>query len=452
MQVKGGGVQTLQLSAVEPANHNLKVVQELQGEVGKVVIQESKPVQPDSISSILEEMKQEESDVGGSLAEYTTAIPVAVSSDSDNRKTIKRVAAPASTVFLPTQVSNGNNANKNRLIFAGNTLPQGAIPIQINGLNAIPISAVKSLPFSLNSNLTNSSNTNVISMMSNTNTTQARKPAKPTAIKSPMVTKVSNNNGQFHKVQSNNMANINKAIGNNKTCNWVFENGEVCGKTFSKSYNLVVHMRMHEDVRPFGCSLCDQTFRQKAHLQRHETTHGIGVKISNRSSASASGNASNVNPPRRKRKRSSRGSTGSSGVNPDPPVQSNPVMSANLQQRLARVNEQFRTIKDEDIKDDIIDHLKAEDNQEPPPPKMRRLSVRLDRCDVQLAGDDSTSSGPDPNAAFQPYIATPEEAAAAAEDVAQTTSGTHVLVDAAVNVSLTAAVNEAISGIQEAMM
>ena len=63
--------------------------------------------------------------------------------------------------------------------------------------------------------------------------------------------------------------------GNNKTCNWVFENGEVCGKTFSKSYNLVVHMRMHEDVRPFHCSLCDQTFRQKAHLQRHETNHRI---------------------------------------------------------------------------------------------------------------------------------------------------------------------------------
>ena len=126
-------------------------------------------------------------------------------------------------------------------------------------------------------------------------------------------------------------------------------------------------------------------------------------------------------------------------------------MSANLQQRLARVNEQFGTIKDEDIKDDIIDHLKdAQDNDklEQPPPKMRRLSVRLDRCDVHLA--DDSSSGPDPNAAFQPYIATPEEAAAAAEDVAQTTS--HVLVDAAVNVSLTAAVNEAISGIQEAMM
>merc|ERR1712226_271135 len=101
-------------------------------------------------------------------------------------------------------------------------------------------------------------------------------------------------------------------IPSSKTCNWVFENGEICGKTFSKSYNLVVHMRMHEDVRPFCCGLCDQTFRQKAHLQRHETTHGIGVKISNRSAGGgSSGGGGGGGAPRRKRKRSSRGSTGS---------------------------------------------------------------------------------------------------------------------------------------------
>lgn len=88
-----------------------------------------------------------------------------------------------------------------------------------------------------------------------------------------------------------------KNVGNNKTCNWVFENGEVCAKTFSKSYNLVVHMRMHEDVRPFCCGLCDQTFRQKAHLQRHETTHGIGVKI-------GKGGGGGTPSARRKRKRS----------------------------------------------------------------------------------------------------------------------------------------------------
>ena len=77
----------------------------------------------------------------------------------------------------------------------------------------------------------------------------------------------------------------------------MFENGEVCAKTFSKSYNLVVHMRMHEDVRPFCCGLCDQTFRQKAHLQRHETTHGIGVKL-------GKGSGSGTPSSRRKRKRS----------------------------------------------------------------------------------------------------------------------------------------------------
>ena len=37
---------------------------------------------------------------------------------------------------------------------------------------------------------------------------------------------------------SNNLI-THKPMGNNKTCNWVFENGEICGKTFSKSYNLV---------------------------------------------------------------------------------------------------------------------------------------------------------------------------------------------------------------------
>merc|ERR1712113_135609 len=145
----------------------------------------------------------------------------------------------------------------------------------------------------------------------------------------------SGGNGSFPKIQSTNLANINKAIGNNKTCNWVFENGEVCGKTFAKSYNLVVHMRMHEDVRPFGCSFCDQTFRQKAHLQRHETTHGVGVKVSRGSSSTS----------RRKRKRS-RAASNSGGAaqgtstttttiiqTQQAPSTQPTVLSTNLQQR-----------------------------------------------------------------------------------------------------------------------
>merc|ERR1719336_2215517 len=88
---------------------------------------------------------------------------------------------------------------------------------------------------------------------------------------------------QKSKSTSPKINNVTKSVNgstmpSSKTCNWVFENGQVCGKTFSKSYNLVVHMRMHEDIRPFACTLCDQTFRQKAHLQRHETTHGIQSK------------------------------------------------------------------------------------------------------------------------------------------------------------------------------
>merc|ERR1719297_293734 len=118
------------------------------------------------------------------------------------------------------------------------------------------------------------------------------------------------------KSTSPKISNLNKsltpgsAMPSSKTCNWVFENGQVCGKTFSKSYNLVVHMRMHEDIRPFACTLCDQTFRQKAHLQRHETTHGIQSKNIYRTPAN-----------KKKKKR---------------PVQK---LSKNLQDRLSRVNQ-----------------------------------------------------------------------------------------------------------------
>ena len=354
LQVKGGGTQTLQIQGlqglqgltVDPSK--LTVLQELP-EVGKVVIQEARNM-GDPITSILEEMKTGHSadetvtlNTGG--MEYATAIPVAVQSlASDPKKTtIKRVAAPTSTVFLP-----GNKTSRN-IIFAGNTLPQGAIPIQINGLNAIPLSAVKSLPISI-SNITNAGVPTVVSAK-RTKVEIIPANAKTITTSLPMVTKVTNNNtggatvstAQVQKQapmhnnqrQQQNTQQINRPMGNNKTCNWVFENGEICGKTFAKSYNLVVHMRMHEDVRPFGCSFCDQTFRQKAHLQRHETTHGVGVKV-NRGSSSAQ---------RRKRKRSARSSGGSQGQTTTVVMTTATpnTMSANLQQRLARVSEQFGT-------------------------------------------------------------------------------------------------------------
>ena len=63
--------------------------------------------------------------------------------------------------------------------------------------------------------------------------------------------------------------------GDKKTCMWKLGDGQICGKVFTNISNLTVHMRMHQDIRPFPCAFCDQTFRQKAHLQRHEARHGI---------------------------------------------------------------------------------------------------------------------------------------------------------------------------------
>ena len=48
---------------------------------------------------------------------------------------------------------------------------------------------------------------------------------------------------------------------------------QICGKNFGKGHNLSVHLRLHGDIRPFKCHQCQACFRQKAHLNRHLTTH-----------------------------------------------------------------------------------------------------------------------------------------------------------------------------------
>lgn len=139
--------------------------------------------------------------------------------------------------------------------------------------------------------------------------------------------------------------------------------------------------------------------------------------------------------PRRKRKRSTRGSTGS--LTPLATTTSHShsqsqaaAISANLQERLARVSEQFANSNKDGKDEDDLEDPDLEESPHPSQPKIRRLSVRIDRCNET-----------DPNAAFQPYIATAEEAAnAAAAAAGPPRTSPHILDNA-----LTAAVNEAIS-------
>ena len=49
---------------------------------------------------------------------------------------------------------------------------------------------------------------------------------------------------------------------------------KVCGKKFKKSFNRKVHERIHTKEKPFQCKTCNfKSFRQLAHLNRHEGSH-----------------------------------------------------------------------------------------------------------------------------------------------------------------------------------
>jgi len=279
----GGFVDTTKLAG------QLSVVQELP-EVSRLVFQEVKQEEgQDSIVNILETMKQEEP---GSLSplDYTVSSSSEVPLNLVNNlaKGVKRVVGGVQ----------GHDAKriKNVYVVQGENGQQIIQEVQSTGNYAYAQRSSPSpgLAHELISGLPHGLCLDPPSPLGNS---IKREPKSKSTSPKLALTKTING----------------ATIPSSKTCNWVFENGQVCGKTFSKSYNLVVHMRMHEDIRPFACTLCDQTFRQKAHLQRHETTHGIQTKNFYRTPSS-----------KRKKKRNPSGGN---------------QLSKDLQDRLARVNQ-----------------------------------------------------------------------------------------------------------------
>ncbi|EPQ20542.1 Zinc finger and SCAN domain-containing protein 10, partial [Myotis brandtii] len=46
-----------------------------------------------------------------------------------------------------------------------------------------------------------------------------------------------------------------------------------CGKSFSRSCNLLRHMLVHTGARPYSCTQCGRSFSRNSHLIRHLRTH-----------------------------------------------------------------------------------------------------------------------------------------------------------------------------------
>ena len=49
----------------------------------------------------------------------------------------------------------------------------------------------------------------------------------------------------------------------------------ICGTKFSRIYYLIVHQRIHDNLKPYECEICHRFFRQLSTLQKHILTHNV---------------------------------------------------------------------------------------------------------------------------------------------------------------------------------
>lgn len=57
---------------------------------------------------------------------------------------------------------------------------------------------------------------------------------------------------------------------------------EGCDKTFTKTWNLLDHVRMHEGIKPYKWKLCSKEFTQKGNLKKHNFIQHSNVSLYDR--------------------------------------------------------------------------------------------------------------------------------------------------------------------------
>lgn len=51
-----------------------------------------------------------------------------------------------------------------------------------------------------------------------------------------------------------------------------------CLKEFKKKCNMLDHLRTHSGLKPFSCTHCSMSFKQRAQLSKHMQVHSAGQK------------------------------------------------------------------------------------------------------------------------------------------------------------------------------